>query len=169
MRIRPGGYDNGDGGDDGGKPERPVDDVSADQVSYVVPTRVIVLKFAVAALLGVLALVALGAGEISQFVIGVVVASAVAVYAARDLVARERLRADGDGVVAVRGYAGHRRLPWSEIERVRVDARSRLGASTELLEIDAGEEIYLFSRNDLGVDPTDAAESLEAVRRGLAP
>ena len=78
--------------------------------------------------------------------------------------ARERLRADRDGVVAVRGYAGHRRLTWSEIERVRVDARTRLGASTELLEIDAGEEIYLFSRHDLGVDPTDAVEALEAVR-----
>lgn len=163
MRIRPGGYDDGDLDNEGG-PEPEVD-----LVSYVVPTRVIVLKFAVAALLVVLALVALGAREISQFVIGLVVAAAVAVYAARDLVARERLRADRDGLVAVRGYAGHRRLPWSEIERVRVDARSRLGTSSELLEIDAGEEIYLFSRHDLGVDPTDAAESLEAVRRGSAP
>ncbi len=143
--------------------------MSADHVSYVVPTRVITVKFAVAALLAVLALAALGGRERSQFAIALVVAAAVAVYAARDLIARERLRADRDGVVAVRGYAGHRHLNWSEIERVRVDARSRLGASTALLEIDAGEEIYLFSRHDLGVDPTDAAESLQAVRRASAP
>jgi hypothetical protein len=162
VRIRPGGYE--DEPDDLGAAEGPADQASADHVSYVVPTRVIVVKFAVAALLVVLALVALGSGERSQSVIGLVVASAVAVYAARDLVARERLRADPDGVVAVRGYAGHRRLAWSEIERVRVDARTRFGASTELLEVDAGEEIYLFSRHDLGVDPTDAAEALEAVR-----
>ena len=99
-----------------------------------------------------------------QLVVSLLAALGVAAYAVRDVVARERLAADADGVRVTRGYAGHRSLAWSEIERVRVDARTRLGARSEMLEIDAGEEIFLFSRFDLGVDPEDAAAALAAVR-----
>jgi len=130
-------------------------------VSFTVPTRVIVAKFALAALL---ALIALFMGNRPQVVIGLLAAVALAAYGLRDCVSRERVRADADGVVAVRGYVGRRHLAWSKIERVRVDTRSRLGARTELLELDAGDEIFLFSRFDLGVDPDDAAAALEAVR-----
>ena len=66
------------------------------------------------------------------------------------------------------GYAGRRHLAWSEIERVRVDARNRLGAQHRLLEIDADPEIFLFSRYDLGMDPAEAAEALEAVREAIS-
>jgi hypothetical protein len=34
-----------------------------------------------------------------------------------------------------------------------------------MLELDAGEEIFLFSRYDLGVEPRDAVDLLEAVRQ----
>lgn len=133
-----------------------------DQVSFAVPGRVIALKFGLAVLLLLLGLIGL---DRSQMVAGLIAALAVAAYASRDLVARERVRADRDGVVAVRGFAGRRRLAWSEIEQVRVDQRTRYGAGRELLEIDAGEEIYLFSRYDLGVDASEAAEAMDAVRR----
>jgi len=67
-------------------------------VSFTVPTRVVVAKFALAALL---ALTALLMGNRPQLVIGLLAAVALAAYGLRDVVSRERLRADADGVVAV--------------------------------------------------------------------
>ncbi len=132
-----------------------------DEVIFAVPTWVIVAKLASAALLVALALLSVNG---PQMVVGLVAAGAVGAYGLRDVIARVRLAADASGVVAVRGYAGHRRLAWSEIERVRVDTRSRFGARSELLELDAGAEIFLFSRYDLGAEPDAAAAALEAVR-----
>ena len=82
------------------------------------------------------------------------------------MLGRDRLRADAGGVEVVAGLAGRRRLAWSELERIRVDERTRLGVRSDLLELDAGEEIYLFSRYDLGADPQDA---LRGADRGVAP
>src|SRR5215218_3904991 len=56
-----------------------------------------------------------------------------------------RLAADGQGVTVVTGFAGRRRIPWSEIERIRVDVRQRIGRKSELLEIDTGETLHLLS------------------------
>ncbi|WP_229837095.1 PH domain-containing protein, partial [Dactylosporangium sucinum] len=66
-------------------------------------------------------------------------------YALRDLLAPVRLAADLSGLTVVTGYAGHRRLAWSEVERIRVDTRSRAGLRSELLEIDTGDTLHLFS------------------------
>lgn len=129
---------------------------------FRVPTGVVMAKFGFAAVLALAAL-ALAAGV--QLAIGLLAAAGLAAYALRDLLARTRLRADTKGVVAVRGYAGSRHLTWPEIERVRVDSRVRLGARSELLELDAGEELYLFSRFDLGVDPEEALATLDSLRR----
>jgi hypothetical protein len=63
------------------------------------------------------------------------------------------------------GFAGHRELGWSQVERVRVDNRLRFGLRTDMLELDAGEQLFLLSRYDLGAEPRDAFEALEAVRR----
>ena len=89
----------------------------------------------------------------------------LAVYALRDVLVPVRLAADVDCVTVVSGYAGHRRLPWSEIERVRVDERNRLGIRVEMLEIDAGESLHLFSTYDLNAPCSDVAESLHTLRR----
>jgi hypothetical protein len=124
---------------------------------------VVIGKFAVA---GLLALVAGFAPQSSQVIVGLTAALAVLAYAGRDVIARERLRADAAGIVAVRGYAGHRPLSWNEIEGLRVDSRARLGARTATLEVDAGEELYFFTRNDLGVEPDEALALLEQVRAG---
>ncbi len=71
------------------------------------------------------------------------------------------------------GFAGRRRLSWPEIERVRVDRRERLGLRAELLEVDAGDSLHLFSRNDLGAEPDEVLATLLALRSarpsGTAP
>jgi hypothetical protein len=132
-------------------------------VRFGVPTRVLVAKFGAAILVALLSMLA---ANRPQLVVGLIAAGWLAIYALRDVVARERLRADADGLVTVRGFAGRHRLAWTDVERVRVDARSRLGTTSQLLEVDAGEHIYLYSRFDLGVDPDDAASALESVRTG---
>jgi hypothetical protein len=88
----------------------------------------------------------------------------VGAWAARDLLAPVRLAADQDGVTVVTGYAGHRRLAWSQIERVRVDDRPRFGIRSEMLELDAGDTLYLFSTYDLNAPCTDVADALTQLR-----
>ena len=132
-------------------------------VFFRVRTGVIVGKFAVA---GLLALIALTAGRGFSLWVGLIAAVLVAGYGLRDVVGRERLRADASGMRIGTGFAGHRDLPWSQVERVRIDQRLRLGVRTDMLEVDAGESLFLFSRYDLGADPQDALEALEAVRPG---
>lgn len=132
-------------------------------LTFRVRAGVIGSKFAVAIGLAVIALIR-GIGP--EFVIGVVAAAAVAIYGLRDLLGRDRLRADSTGLRIGTGFGRHRALPWSEVENLRVDQRNRLGARSELLEIDAGDELYLLSRFDLGAAPSDALAVLEAVRAG---
>jgi hypothetical protein len=86
------------------------------------------------------------------------------VYALRDVLVPVRLAADVDGVTVVRGYAGYQRLPWSKIERVGVDERSRLGIRVEMLEIDAGDSLHLFSTYDLNAPCSDVVDSLNKLR-----
>jgi len=77
-------------------------------------------------------------------------------WAVRDLAFPVRLRADAEGLTVHR-----RRLPWAQIERVRIDERQRLGLRTELLEIDTGSDLYLLSGYDLGAPPRDVLNQLE--------
>jgi hypothetical protein len=86
------------------------------------------------------------------------------IYAARDVIAPVRLAADGDGVTVTSGFSGRKRLAWSEIERVHVDQRTRLGLRSEMLEIDAGESLHLFSTYDLNAPCSDVEESLRQLR-----
>ena len=101
--------------------------------------------------------------------LGLVQAGAAAlvllVWGVRDVVARVRLAADAEGVTVVHGYAGRRRLPWDRVERVAVDTRTRRGLRSELLEVDTGEAIHLFSRWDLGAPPDEVAARLDEIRR----
>ena len=90
----------------------------------------------------------------------------LAISAVRDLVVPVRIAADHDGVTVVVGFSGRRRLPWSQVERVRVDARRRLGVTTELVEIDAGESIYLYGERELGAPAHDVVEALTQLSSG---
>jgi Bacterial PH domain len=124
----------------------------------------------VAKLLGAVGIVALvlafGRDDPVQWFLAAVVTIGLAGWALRDLVAPVRLAADPDGVTVVVGFAGCRRLAWPEIERVRLDRRDRLGLRSELLEVDAGDYLYLFGRYDLGAEPEEVLASLQALRSG---
>jgi hypothetical protein len=119
-------------------------------------------------LLGAAAIVALvlafGRDDPVQWFLTAAVGLGLAGWALRDLIAPVRLAADPDGITVVVGFAGHRRLGWSEIERVRLDRRDRLGVRTQLLEVDAGDHLYLFSRYDLGAEPEGVLDALLALR-----
>jgi len=109
---------------------------------------------------------AFGRRDPVQWFLATVVAAGLAAWALRDLIAPVRLAADHDGVTVVVGFAGHRRLAWAQIERVRMDRRERLGLRSNLLELDTGDSLYLLSVHDLGADPEDVLGSLLALRSG---
>jgi len=113
----------------------------------------------------VLVLAAAFAGVDSiRWTLAAVVSVALAVWALRDLVAPVRLAADATGVTVVTGFARRRHLPWSQIERVRVDRTTRRGLRSELLELDAGESIFFLGAHELGALPEDVAVALADLR-----
>jgi hypothetical protein len=123
----------------------------------------------VSKLVGAVAIVALTVAfadnDPVRWVLGGALTLGLALWAVRDLVAPVRLAADTAGVTVLTGFAGRRRLDWSQIERVRVDRRSHRGLRSEVLELDAGEAIYLFSANELGgALPEDVAAALADLR-----
>jgi hypothetical protein len=82
---------------------------------------------------------------------------------AADLLLRPRLRADTNGL-EIRTLAVRRRLPWSAVRRLTVDARSRYGLASRTLEVDAGDTLVILSRRSLGADPRDVAAALAEIR-----
>ncbi|GAA3339515.1 hypothetical protein GCM10020358_23560 [Amorphoplanes nipponensis] len=122
----------------------------------------------IAKLLGAVALVVLvsafGHGDPVQWFIAIAVAIALAGWAARDLIAPVRLSADTSGITMVVGLVRRRHVAWPQIERVRVDRRDRMGLRSRFLEIDTGESLHLFSVHELGTEPEEVAEALNALR-----
>ncbi|GAA3105268.1 PH domain-containing protein [Streptosporangium carneum] len=127
--------------------------------------ELLVVKVVAALVLAVLAVLSLD--DPRGAVLAGVAALVATGLALRDLLAPVRLSADGEGLVVVRGFAGAERVPWSAIERIRVDRRTRFSSRTEYLEIDTGEEIFLLSRFDLGVPCQEVADELRAFRTGF--
>lgn len=117
---------------------------------------------------GALVLVALGVlfqgDDTVRLALAGLAAAALAGWAVRDLVAPVRLAVDADGITVIRGFAGRRLLPWSAVEAIRVDRRTRRGLTAETLEVDAGEALHLFGRYDLDAPPEEVAEALRAAR-----
>jgi hypothetical protein len=99
-----------------------------------------------------------------RWALALVVAFALTIWLVRDLIVPFRLAADAAGVTVITGFARRRHLPWAQIERVRVDVTSRRGLRSELLELDAGESIFLFSAHELGALPEEVATSLAELR-----
>jgi hypothetical protein len=59
-------------------------------------------------------------------------------------------------------------VAWSEVERVHVDDRSRLGLSSRTLEIPAGAKLVILSRRALGgAEPRDVAAMIQTYRPGI--
>jgi hypothetical protein len=119
-------------------------------------------------LMGAVAVVVLAAAfagrDPVRWALAAVAAVALVVWALRDLIAPVRLAADVTGVTVIAGFARRRHLPWRQIERVRVDRRTHRGLRSELLELDAGDAIYLFSAHELGALPEDVAAELADLR-----
>jgi hypothetical protein len=99
--------------------------------------------------------------------VAVIVGAGLAIWALRDLVAPVRLAADASGVTVRTGFARRRHLSWSQIERVRVDRRTHRGLRSEVLELDAGDAIFLYGAHDLGALPEDVAAALADLRVGI--
>lgn len=115
-----------------------------------------------------LASAALFANDPTRVLVAAFAGVLLAVFALRDVLAPVRLAADAEGVTVIRGYVGRRQVPWARVERVRVDQRSRLGMRSELLEIDTGESLHLFSRAELNAPVAEVVEALDRIRQ-LAP
>ncbi|AGZ46726.1 hypothetical protein AFR_42360 [Actinoplanes friuliensis DSM 7358] len=119
-------------------------------------------------LLGAIAVVVLvlafGRRDPVQWVIAAGVAVALAGWAARDLIAPVRLSADTSGITMLTGFAHRHHVAWPQVERVRVDSRDRRGLRSRLLEIDTGDSLHLFSTNELGAEPEEVADALNALR-----
>jgi hypothetical protein len=111
----------------------------------------------------VLALAFAGTDRI-RWALATIIAAGLAIWALRDLLAPVRLAADETGVTVISGFLRRRQLPWAQIERVRVERTTRRGLRSELLELDAGDTIYLFSAYELGALPEDVAAALADLR-----
>jgi hypothetical protein len=114
---------------------------------------------------GALALIAAAAAALASDPAGRVLLGGAAivllVYAVTDLVFWPRLSVDSGGL-SIHTPALRARIPWSDIETVRADARERLGLRSVTLEIDAGERLVVFSRRSLGADPAAVADLIAA-------
>jgi hypothetical protein len=109
---------------------------------------------------------AIPAGDRGLTLLAGIAAVGLLVLAARDVLAPVRLAADEGGVTVIRGFAGHRHIPWAQVRSIRLDERQRLGRTTRLVEIDTGERLHLLSSYDLGVPPEDVTEELRRLRSG---
>jgi hypothetical protein len=150
--------------------EQPLDEAAArgmplaEPLSWQVDRRMTLLK-AVGAAVFIGAAVLFGR-DAAGVLLALGVAGVLTGFAVRDLLAPVRLAADAGGVTVVTGYARRRQIPWAEIERVRVDSRSRLGRRLAFLEIDTGDDLHLISRAELSADPDEVAAALAHLRTG---
>ena len=93
------------------------------------------------------------------FGVGVLLAGALATHST---LVRPRLLADAEGLTA-RTMGGKHRLPWGET-RTRLRSARRLGRDSVALEVEHGDELYVFGWWDLGEDPRDVLDVLSALR-----
>ncbi|HTF52479.1 MAG TPA: PH domain-containing protein [Pseudonocardia sp.] len=98
--------------------------------------------------------------------VAVLVLASAALFGSR---ARPRLAADRAGL-AVRGLGRAMHFDWSEVSRMRLVHTRRFGRDTPSLEIeargpgDADDRLLVFGWLDLGTDPRDVADALNALR-----
>ncbi|MFC7529104.1 PH domain-containing protein [Actinoplanes sp. GCM10030250] len=126
----------------------------------------------VSKLMGAVALVVLAAafaeGDPVRWALAAIVAAVLTGWAVRDLIVPIRLAADREGITVVTGFARRRQVPWSQIERVRVERTVRRGLRNEVLEIDTGDAFYLYGAHDLGALPDEVVTQLSDLRAAKA-
>jgi hypothetical protein len=125
----------------------------------------VVLAWAVAALLlvGVVTDVLFGDGQ-GAVLMGVAML-AVCGFAGHWSLVRPRLAVDAEGLVA-RTLGGTHRLPWAQTT-TRLRTTRRMGRDGVTLELEHGDQLYIFGRLDLGEDPRDVMDVLSALRGEL--
>jgi len=106
-------------------------------------------------------LLAIGSAPMGRAVFGVA-AVVLAAYVVADLAFRPRLEADRSGL-RVRSPLARTTLPWSAVQSVHADERTRHGLRTVTLEIDSGDTVVVLSRRALGADPVAVARTLQAM------
>jgi hypothetical protein len=158
MAIRPAAPDDGNTFDDEDFLDAPPEPVA--EKEWRVDRRMTVVKFAIVVAFVLLATVIQTTS--TGRVVATVAALATLLWALRDVTVPVRLAADQDGVTVVSGLRGHRQIPWSQVERVRLEPRPRFGG--RLLEVDAGESLHFFGRFDLGEPPAEALDTLNGIR-----
>ena len=126
-------------------------------------------ELAVFKILGALACAGLGvfwwsAGDVRGVILAVPATVLLGAMGLRDVLAPVRLAADESGITVVHGFAGRRHVPWEAIQDIKVDVRRRWGLRSEMLEIDTGDYLHIFSAHELGASPTEVAAVLR--RRG---
>ncbi|MEP6853480.1 MAG: PH domain-containing protein [bacterium] len=115
-------------------------------------------------LAAIFAATAVATGDRLATLMAAAAAVILAGFAARDFLVGVRVSADGTGVTVVEGLARRRTVPWAEVVAVGVGGRGRFGASANMLEIDTGYTVHLFSRREVGADLVAVAEALETLR-----
>ncbi|TDE59230.1 PH domain-containing protein [Nonomuraea mesophila] len=126
-------------------------------------------ELAVLKILGALACAGLGlywwaGADVGGMILAVPATVLIGAMGLRDLIVPVRLAADESGITVVHGFAGRRHVPWEAIWDVKVDVRRRWGLRSEMLEIDTGDFLHIFSSHELGASPTEVAAALR--RRG---
>jgi hypothetical protein len=135
--------------------------VAEEQKEWRVRPEQVVLKAAAAVIFALVAL----RGDAGFVLLGGIIALALTALAVRDILVPVRLTADRTAITVVTGFAGTRRIPWSEIEQIRLYKSRRLGLPSRLLEIDTGDSLHLLSTHDLGAPPETVERELRAIRQ----
>jgi hypothetical protein len=93
-------------------------------------------------------------------VVGVFIAAVIA--AATAWASRRRLVGGPRGLL-VGGLGGARLVPWSQVRGLAAARSQRLGIATTTIEIDlVDDDLLVFGRTDLGVDPVEVLAALRA-------
>ena len=131
------------------------------EVTWRVDTRLTVGKWAGAAIFVLAAVV--GFRDPGQLIVVGVAAALLLVLGLRDVIVPVRLAAGPDGVTVATGFAGRRTVPWAEIDHIKVDARRGMLLRSQVLELDAGDQLYFFSVNELNTPCDEVAATLGAM------
>lgn len=99
-------------------------------------------------------------GDTRGLILAVPATVLLGAMALRDLLVPVRLAPDETGITVVHGFMGKRHIPWSAIEDIKVDVRRRYGLRSEMLEIDTGDHLHIFSPNELSTSCTEVAAEL---------
>lgn len=127
------------------------------------------VELAVLKILGALGCAALAVywytqGDTRGMLLAVPAAVLVGAMGLRDLLVPVRLAADEGGITVVHGFAGRRHVPWADVQDIKVVVRRRYGLRSEMLEIDTGDHLHIFSPHELGTSTTEVAATLRRLR-----